>query len=219
MLKSDFHLHAGIDEHHKLDHTPKELIDKAYKEGYGVLAITNHNTFTYNPDLARYARKRNILLIPGTERIIKGKDVILLNVTKNLAKKIKTFEDLEKHKDENLFVIAPHPFYPDPRSLHSRLEQNIKLFDAIEYSHFYLSWLNWFNEKAQETAKKHNKPMVGTSDCHTLKQFGMTYSMVDAERNIDSVFEAIRKKRIKIMTKPLPAFKAALILSKIYLFY
>lgn len=219
MLKADFHTHAGIDEHHKLDHTPKELIDKAGKEGYEILAITNHNTFTYNKDLADYAGKRGVLLIPAAEALIRGKDVLLLNITKNLMKKIRTFEALERYKSENLMVIAPHPFYPDPRSLHSKLEQNINLFDAIEYSHFYLSWFNKFNEMAERLAKKYRKPMVGTSDSHLIEQFGATYSLIDAEKNIDSVFEAIRKDRIRVVTKPLPFLKAAEIMAKIYMFY
>lgn len=218
MLKSDFHMHAGIDENHKLDHSPKQLIDQAHQLGFGVLSITNHNTLTYSKDLANYAKKRGILLIPGAEMSIEGKEVLVLNITKQLKGRIRTFYDLERYKDENLLVIAPHPFYPDAKSLLSKLEENIRLFDAIEFCHFYLSWIT-FNKKAQEIARKYRKPMVGTSDSHMLEQLGLTYSMVDADQNINSVLEAIRKNRIKIMTKPLPTLKAIEIITKMYFFY
>ncbi|PIN86620.1 hypothetical protein COV19_03830 [Candidatus Woesearchaeota archaeon CG10_big_fil_rev_8_21_14_0_10_44_13] len=218
MLKSDFHLHAGTDEQHKLDYTPRQLIDLACKRGYKVLSITNHDTLTYSRELSDYAKKRGILLIPGAELSIEGKEVLAMNLTRQLKDRIRTFADLERYKGENLLIIAPHPFYPTSKALHSKLIKNIGLFDAIEFSHFYLSWIT-FNTKAVETARRYKKPLVGTSDCHDLEQFGCTYSLVDAHQDIDSVFEAIRKNKVKIVTKPLPALKAARIFAKIYLFY
>lgn len=219
MLKSDFHLHAGIDEHHKLDHSPKDLINLAYKEGYEVLAITNHSTITYSKSLAGYAKKRGILLIPGMEAPIEGKDVLILNATPRLKQRIRTFADLERYKDENILVTAPHPFYPGSKSLMSKLIKNIDLFDAIEYSHFYIQWFNKFNEMAMEVAHRHNKPMMGTSDCHMIKQFGTTYSLVDSDKDMDSIFAAIRKHNVRVMTRPLPTLKAMVMLAKIYFYY
>ncbi|MFO8016741.1 MAG: PHP-associated domain-containing protein [Candidatus Woesearchaeota archaeon] len=219
MLKSDFHTHAGTDEHHKLDHTPRELILQAAKLGYDVLAITNHNKITYDNSLKAFAKKRGILLMPGVEAVIDKKEVILLNISKSLLKKVRTFEDLERYKSENMLVMAPHPFYPDSRALQKKLEQNINLFDAIEYSHFYLSWYNKYNEMAQAVAKKYKKTMLGTSDCHTMEQFGTTHSLVDAEKSTDSVFEAVRKKKSRIVTEPLTFFRALRILSRVYMFY
>lgn len=218
MLKTDLHTHAGIDEHHKLDHTPKQLIDRAYQLKYDVLSITNHNKLTYSKDLARYAKKRGILLIPGSELKIEGKEVLVINITEKLKNKIKTFTDLEKYKNENILIMAPHPFYPDPKSLQSKLIKNIKLFDVIEFSHFYLSWIT-FNTKAVETAKTYKLPLIGTSDCHMMEQFGSTYTLVNAKKNIGSVLGAIRKKRVKLVTKPLPTLKAMKIFAKIYLLY
>ncbi|MCX8146900.1 MAG: PHP domain-containing protein [Candidatus Woesearchaeota archaeon] len=219
MLKTDLHTHAGAHEKGKgLDYSPKQLINYMSKHGYEVISITNHNMLTYSKKLRNYAKSKGVLLVPGVERTIEGKDVLLLNINKELINKINTFADLEKYKEEGILVIAPHPFYPDPKSLHSKLIKNINLFDAIEFSHFYIRWWT-FNKKAEKTAKKYNLPLIGTSDCHMFGQVGSTYTLIDSEKNTESLFEAIRKKKSKIVTKPLPLLKAIKILFKVYVRY
>lgn len=218
MLKTDFHTHAGTDTNHSLPYSPKQLINQMAKLGYDSFSITNHDTLTFSSELKRYAKKKGILLIPGIEKKIEKKEVIILNATEKITKKANTFADLEKYKEENIFVIAPHPFYPDPKALHSKLLKNIKLFDGIEFSHFYLNWWT-FNTKAAAIAEKHRLPLIGTSDCHMFEQLNRTYTMVDAEKSIDSVFEALRKRKTRLVTEPLPFFKAVKIITLLYFRY
>lgn len=218
MLKIDLHTHAGKDADHHLDYSPRQLIDRMAKLGYDVLSITNHRKLTFSSELRRYAAGKGILLIPGIEARIERKEVVLINATKEIAKKIKTFADLERYKSENIFVIAPHPFYPSTKSLYSKLLKNIRLFDGIEFSHFYIKWMT-FNTKAAEIAGRYRLPLIGTSDCHMFEQLNRTYTMVDSEKNADSIFEALRKRRLKIVTEPLPFFKAVKIITLIYFKY
>jgi len=109
-----------------------EMIDFCSKSGYEVLAITNHDKMMFNKSMADYAKKKNILLIPGCEKTIEGKHVLLINVDQDFLDKIRTFSDLEKYKHENMLVIAPHPFFPYTTSLHKKLGENMGLFDAVE---------------------------------------------------------------------------------------
>ena len=219
MLKADLHTHAGTHSKRKvLSYTPRDLISYASKRGYNVISITNHDILTYSKGLRDYAKKRGILLIPGVEKKIEGKEVIILNISRELMRKIKTFTDLEKYKNENLFVFAPHPFYPDPKALHSKLIENIRLFDGIEFSHFYLSWIT-FNTEAVKTARKYKLPLIGTSDCHLLEQLNYTYTLIDSEKSIDAVFGALRKRKARLVTRPLPFFKAIRFLFEIYVKY
>lgn len=81
--------------------------------------------------------------------------------------------------------------------------KHIKLFDAIEYSHFYINGIN-FNRKAVRTARKYGKPLVGTSDIHFISQLGHTYTMIDAEKNAGAVIEAIKKGNLRVITRALP---------------
>lgn len=201
MLKADLHIHTGEDHYDKIKYSSKELINHAAKLGFEVLAITNHHKIHYNKVLDDYAKKKGILLIPSVETHINGKEVLLLNVKK--LGRVKDFSDLERLRKENVVVIAPHAFYPRFSCLGKELLRNIRHFDGIEYCHFYLPFLN-FNKKAVKVAKKYNKTLVGTSDMHTLFQMGHTYSLIDCDKNIDSVLEAIRKGKVQLKTRMLP---------------
>lgn len=203
MLKADFHIHTKEDPVDRIRYTAKDLINYAAKLNFKLLAVTNHYEVYYNNDLVNYAKKKGILLIPGMEARIENKDVLLLNTRKSV--KPNNFSELEKLKQENVVVIAPHPFYPGKICLKEKLIEYIDSFDLIEHSHFYTSLINC-NKKAIAVAKKYNKPLIGNSDSHNLFQFNHTYSLVDANQNIDSVLEALRKGKVKVQTKPLSYF-------------
>jgi len=87
MLKADIHLHAGEDQLHKLSYSSKELIDHASRKGFEVLALTFHRDIFFNKELSDYAKKKGILLIPGVERYIEGKEVLIYNLKEGEEKK------------------------------------------------------------------------------------------------------------------------------------
>ena len=153
------------------------------------------------------------MLIPGTEARGEGKNVILLNVPKEDAK-IKTCAAVKdcKKKHPESFIMAPHPFYPKNISSRKQFLKNIDLFDWVEYSHCYLGYFNGFNKKAVKYARKYNLPVIGTSDAHQICQFNKTCSFVDADKDINSVLNALRENKIKINTKPL----SSLLLPKLF---
>ncbi len=204
------HVHCNEDPVDRfISHSAKELIDYAAKLKFNVISITCHNKVVYSKSLQEYANKKKILLIPGTERDIDNKHVLLYNFTQEEVDKIKSFEDLRKIKKPNQLVIAPHPFYvnlnpisPAQFSLFKKLEENIDLFDGIEFCHLYTKRLNLPNNKARNIAKKYKLPLVGGSDSHNLDHMGSTFSFIDAKPNIRSVFNAIKKNKIKVCSRP-----------------
>ena len=197
-LKCDFHVHTDSGRY-----SFETLIKSMSKKRYDVVAITNHNKVTFNNYYKRYAKKRNIFLIPGVERTVEGKHVLLLDIKKEVSDKIKTFEDIRKQKQKNgFFVIAPHPFnYFVKASLRNKLIENLDLFDAIEFSSVYTRFINP-NRRAVKIARKENKPMVGNSDTHFLGQLDKTFTYIDSDVNIDSIFSKIIKKQTYIVTRP-----------------
>ncbi len=205
MLKSDLHLHTKEDTHCSgfVKHSAKELIDYAAELGFEIIAITNHDKVTYNKYLAEYAERKGMLLIPGAEIRINGKEVLVYNATQKDIEKIKTFADLRKLKNKQNMIIAPHPYFFLPQCLKKKVEEEIDLFDAIEYSHFYVNLINK-NKKAAATAKRYKKPMIGTSDAHFLWQMNHTYSLIDSKKSIPAVINAVEQNNIKLITKPLP---------------
>ncbi len=202
MLKSDLHLHAGEDKTHILNYSAKELIDKTKSLGFEVLAFTFHQQVFFTKEIQDYAKKKNILLISGCEAKIETKEVLLYNVTQKDVDSIKTFKDLTNlKKKKDILVIAPHPFFPGGKCLGKMLIKNIKLFDAIEYCHMYLPFIN-FNKKAVKIAKKYNLPLIGTSDAHNLWQLDFTFTLVDSKKDTKAFFKAIKENKLKLVTRP-----------------
>lgn len=201
-LKVQLHIHSKKDPRDDIKQTEEEIISFASKNNYDVLAISCHNAVIFDDNLKKFAEEKNILLIPAIEKKIEKKHVLILNVNKDIED-IKTFKELEKYKEENkdILIIAPHPYYPSDSSLNSKLEENIKLFDAIEYNWFHTKLINKYNKKAITVAQKHNLPVVGTSDNHILKYFDHCYSIVNAEKNTKSVLNAIKQNQIEIVSK------------------
>jgi predicted metal-dependent phosphoesterase TrpH len=201
-LKCDLHLHTSEDPKHQLNYSARELIEEASKKGYQVVSITNHNTVTYDQELAEFAHSKDMLLIPGVEATVMGKHVLIYGVDEMDEQWDKlTFFDLKRLKARGAFIVAPHPFYPNYNCLGNLLERFSTLFDAVEYSHLYTKKLN-FNLKAQNFAKSKGMPMLGLSDSHSLKQLNYTYTLIDSEKEMYSIFDAIRENRTTIITRP-----------------
>lgn len=200
-LKVDLHTHTAEDPLENINYDAFQLIDRASQKGFDVLSITNHNLVTYSQELAEYGKKKGILLIPGIEATFSDKEVLILNPDFKINPLKSSLEDLPRINNDNNLIIAPHPFFPNKKSLKSDLFPYLSCFDAIEFSHFYNRYIN-FNREAVHTANQYHKPLVGMSDCHNIWQFGTTYTLVEAEKEMLSVFQAIKKGKIEIGTTP-----------------
>jgi hypothetical protein len=203
-LKADLHLHTAEDPLDCVRYTAKELISKAADEGFEVISITNHHQMTFDQDLFSHAQEKGILLIPGVELTIQRRHVLVLNPPPH--KKCSDFPSLSKLRRPETLIIAPHPYFPGTYSLNGYLLEHIELFDAVEYCHFYSQMIN-FNLRAVEVSHSFGLPLIGNSDAHFFSQLGSTYSLVYAEKNLESVFEAIRQNKIKIVSRPLKHFE------------
>ena len=220
-IKVDLHIHTLDDPKDALDYSAHELLERARALGFRVLAITLHDAVFDRAEVFADAASMGILLIPAAEVRLEGADVILLNVRANEIESLRTLGDLEKlraARGPSLFTIAPHPFYPGRTGLHERLEREIDLFDAIEWSHFWSRRFDRWNRRAAEVARRARKPLIGTSDVHRLDQLGLTYTLVDAlDRSPEGILRAVRAGRTHVITKPLSEVRLAWILGRIVL--
>jgi predicted metal-dependent phosphoesterase TrpH len=205
VIKIDLHMHCGDDPYDGLRYTAVQLIDKAVELGFAAIAITCHDKVIEDERVYDYARQCGLLLIRAVEWSIKGRDVLLYNITQRDADRLKTFDDLRAYRRErgdDLLVVAPHPFYPKGHSLHHEFERNIDIFDAVEIAQIHLSWLDPLNPRAVAVAKKHDKPVIANSDTHNLWMFGRHYTLVDAEPRQASIFTAIRQGKVQPVSPP-----------------
>ena len=144
MLKVELHTHTSDDPEDWIPHSAHALIDRAAALGYDALAITLHDhQFDVRP-LAAYAAERGIVLIPGMERTIEGRHVLLLNFPAAAVDGVRSFEDLAALKQQfRGLVVAPHPFFPMPSCLLGKMDQHADVFDAVEYNAMYTGWMNF----------------------------------------------------------------------------
>jgi predicted metal-dependent phosphoesterase TrpH len=177
-IKLDLHIHTLDDPKDKLDYSAHELLARARRLGFSVLAITLHDAVFDRPEVFAAAQRLGILLIPAAEMRIEGADIILLNVTAEDVEGLRNFDDvrqLRARRGQSLFTIVPHPFYLLGGSIGKRLIGEIDCFDAIELCHFHKGIFNP-NRRAMKVAEKFGKPLVATSDAHQLSAFGRHYT-------------------------------------------
>jgi len=213
VLKVELHAHTADDPVDDIPYSTHQLIDRAAQLGFHALAITLHDRQLDVRPFASHAEERGITLIPGIERTVEGRHVLLLNFS-CATEAVRSFDDLARLKSrERGLVVAPHPFYPIPTSLRGLMHRHADLFDAVEYNAMFTSLVN-FNWLAQRWARTYVRPMVGNGDVHRLRQLGSTYSLVDAEPNADAICAAIRDCRVEVCAQPLSAVSAAAIMGQ-----
>ena len=211
ILKTNLHFHTNDDPQHIIDYDTYVGIEKASELGFEVLALTCHDRVVFNKEYEEYADSKGVLLIPGIElyvgeEIKEGRHLLVLNCDKS-AEEIDTLKDLERYKKENpdIFVIAPHPFFPTftkKQSLMEYTERNSHLFDAIEHSWFYSNLIDK-NIPARELAKKKALPLIATSDTHFLDFMDTDYCLIETEEKTKkAIFRSLKKGTFRNVTRP-----------------
>jgi predicted metal-dependent phosphoesterase TrpH len=217
VLKVELHAHTSDDPVDRIPHTTAQLIDRAADLGYDALAITLHDRQLELSPWQQQAAERGVVLIPGIERTIEGKHVLLLNFSPRSAD-VRSFDGLASLKrDEPGLVIAPHAFFPNATCLGpSLMDRYADLFDAVECNAMFTRGLD-FNAAARRWAAEHGKPMVGNGDVHRLRQLGSTFSLVDAASDPTSICNAIRQDRVTVVAQPLSWLRTATLAGELLL--
>lgn len=205
VFRIELHNHCGSDPQDALDYSARDLVDACVKHGVDVVAITPHREVFDEPDAVAYARSRNVLLIPGVEKMIEGRELVLLNVSpEEIPREMDrtALEKLRRDKGESLFVLAPHPFYPRDSCVGPVLDNFAALVDAVEWCHLFLPCYNP-NLRAAAWAEANNRPLIATSDTHDLALFARNHAGVEADSlEAVPVFRALRAGRIHNRHRP-----------------
>ena len=201
MLKVDLHTHTADDPSDRIPYRTCDLIDRAAELGFDAIAVTLHERQLDPAPLRWFAEARGITLVPGIERTIEGRHVLLLNFSR-AVESVRSFDDLARLKQQEPgIVIAPHPFFPAGSALRGYMNRHAGLFDAVEYNGMFTPLVN-FNILGERWARRHGKPMVGNGDVHRLEQLGTTYSLVDARPDAGAICEAIAAGRVEVKARP-----------------
>jgi len=209
-IKLDLHIHTLDDPKDKLDYSAHELLARARRLGFSVLAITLHDAVFDRPEVFAAAERLGLLLIPAAEMRIEGADIILLNISRQEIEGLRNFDDIRQlraRRGVSLFTIAPHPFYVLGGSIGKRLIDEIDCFDAIEFCHFHKGFFNP-NRRATTVAEKFGKALIAASDAHRLSAFGYHYTSIPRPRELtaESVIAQLRLGQLRI-TSPAATFQ------------
>lgn len=204
-FRADLHNHCACDRHDALDYSAQDLLHTAHRLGIHVLAITPHRDIFHDPSADETARRLGIILIHGVEKLISGREIVLLNLPPDCLPPRMTWDDLRALRRQlgpSLLTIAPHPFYPRHNCAGPDLDTHADCIDAVEWCHFYGLGFNP-NHAAAAWAARHQKPLLATSDSHHLLQLGRNIQEFEAESpSIPDLFAAIRAGRLRMKVRP-----------------
>ena len=226
----------GVDMHfhtrYSLDGISRitNVIKKARKKGIG-LAITDHNEI--RGVQSAFKNKGSVLVIPGIEITCRN-GVHMLTYFHTKAeleefysrclrprmKKNPFFVDvginelIQKGKEYNAVICAPHPFAPGIVGLHKvkvtrKIERSLNLIEVINGYNFRRS-----NMKAVYWASSINKGVTGGSDGHSTLELGKVLTFTTGT-DTESIFRDMLKNRAVVIGKEDNIFlKAAMVVRK-----
>lgn len=200
-MRLDLHIHTlySITLRHRdafitYEDTERELKRKNLDGG----AIVDHATIKGALRFRDYLKQKGILIIPGEEIKTNSGDIIALGIEEEIEPNLPLKETMDKIRDQNGIVIAPHPlvsFLTYHKGVGEKSIRNNK-FDAIEvYNSSVPYFLNW---RAYWLAEELKASKVAGSDAHLPEDIGACVTEVFCEKNEDSVIEAIRKGTTKV---------------------
>lgn len=205
MLKTDLHIHTSFSKDG--ESTVEQVLTAAAGAGLDIIAITDHDTM----DGYRLACElaTDILIIPGVEISTKEGHLIALGIENPPPAGFSILDTIQEVKNAGGITILPHPFHRYRHGAALKCFESFAAADAIEiYNSRYV--IPHANRRAMRLAHAMGKPVVAGSDAHNARYIGYGRTLIDAEKNIESVLKAIkegktqpagRKTPVRIYTK------------------
>ncbi|MDO8725112.1 MAG: PHP domain-containing protein [Candidatus Methanoperedens sp.] len=194
----DFHIHSNFSFDSILP--AKKIIKTAAIRGLQGVAITDHNTIKGGLEARKVVKelKSNLQVIIGEEVRTEFGDLIGLFLTEEIKSK-KFDEMVDEIKEQDGFVILPHPF----KSMNLIPMDVLNKLDAIEVLNGRTHPL--LNKKAQYIADKHNIPCIGGSDAHLNNEIGRIRTIfpkgVDEIDNSTILRKTLRQSKCSVFGK------------------
>ena len=170
-IVADLHMHTN--RSHDCSIEPAALVDHAEAEGLGAIAVTDHNVFTGALETVEFARRRDLIVIPGEEvKTERDGEVIGLFLRHEIPRGMTFAETVAAIREQEGVVYVPHPFdrmhsIPAPATLHRHLPE----IDVLEVYNARLLF-DAYNDEALRFARKYGLLAGAGSDAHVLQGVG-----------------------------------------------
>ncbi|MBQ6350051.1 MAG: PHP domain-containing protein [Methanobrevibacter sp.] len=198
MLKMDSHIHSEYspDSSSRID----DILEVANKRNIDIIAISDHNTVDGTSEVMAKTRNTDILAIPSIEVSSTLGHILGFGCEENIPRDLSPQETIDRIHDVGGLAIIPHPYCFYRHGLLCKIDYKELKIDAIETKNARFI-VGYCNGKAKNLSKKENIPELGASDAHYWKFVGDCYSLIDAEKDIDSVLKSIKKGKTKACGK------------------
>jgi predicted metal-dependent phosphoesterase TrpH len=187
MLTCDLHVHTNFSKDG--ESSVEEILKRAEDVGLDAIAITDHDSV--DGVKKALACTTNVLVIPGIEVSTKQGHLLVLGVTELIPSGLDVIATVEIVRRMGGLAILPHPYHVWRHGVARRKKAGMDIVDAVEvFNSRYI--VGSANTKAARIAKRIGKPCVGGSDAHNARFVGFGRTLVDAEKNVPAILDAIR---------------------------
>lgn len=195
----DLHIHSNYSSDSNL--TIDDILKQSVKAGLDGIALCDHNTVDGSLFAIKRAKELNIplIILPGIEVSTTRGHIIVLGVRENIKPEQTPEETIRIAKKKGGIAIAAHPFKIGSIGNMDGLD-----IDAVET--FNSRCLFGENAQAKEMARALRKPEVGGSDSHVLATIGFGFTEIEAEKNEESILQAIREGKASSGGRVVPLY-------------
>ena len=196
LIDVDLHMHTN--HSHDCATEVEALIDHCIAEGFGAIAITDHNELEGALEAQRIVAEKGkpIVVIAGEEVKTSEGEVIGLFLTERIERGMPMDETIAEIQRQEGLVLVPHPFdrlhtIPSAATLH-------RLLDEIDIFEVYNSRLMFdsFNDDALRFATKYNLVQSAGSDAHVLPGIGTVINRIPAFDGAEEFLVSMRHNQI-----------------------
>ncbi|MFB6088162.1 MAG: CehA/McbA family metallohydrolase [Candidatus Aenigmatarchaeota archaeon] len=199
-----FELHShttyshGAKVYHEGMNTPEEMVKETARLGLDGIAITDHNRIEGALEAMRYAKKYDVMVIPGEEVSSRDGHILGLGIEKHVQPGRSTEKTVEDIHEQGGIAIAPHPF--DIRS--KGIGKKSVKCDAIEVFNS-MNIERSSNRKNIKFVEQVGKPYTVGSDAHDKYMIGSTVNKIKGD-TMEDILESIKKGGIEVKMDYIP---------------
>ena len=211
-MKVDLHVHTSYSDGDAID----KILCYARKRRLDAIAITDHDT---TEAIARAENNKHyILIVPGIELETELGHILVLGARQPPppTRAHNYHQLLDWAAEENAVTVLAHPAATPTTLIHLKEIASHKPTAVETHNALYPAYplATWISSKI---AAKLRVPRTGGSDSHTAETVGLTYTLIDAQKSVEEILEAIRRGYTTPQGRPAPItqrIKAATFLAK-----